>query len=214
MYRGGGQSFSIKFVQETVIKVAQEHKNIFFIFVNINRFISNTECPDNIIFLPGSTDDNFKEKFMNTCDAMLHARYEGETFGLAVAEFSMKNKPVITFRAKRSFKTILKDFLVGKTYSDYDEAHIMNLGRKGIYYHDANSLRNILTNFKDYYNPHKKYDVFSKRFSEERVMRQFSRIISGKAKERKNCMPLEYFRKCLFSFLFRVLRKIKTIVKI
>ena len=40
-------------------------------------------------------DLNYKVKFINTCDAMIHARAMGETFGLAVAEFSKKNKPVI-----------------------------------------------------------------------------------------------------------------------
>ena len=28
---------------------------------------------------------------------MLHARKDGETFGLAVAEFSVANKPIITY---------------------------------------------------------------------------------------------------------------------
>lgn len=36
-----------------------------------------------------------KTTFINTCDAMLWARHDGETFGLAIGEFSSKNKPVI-----------------------------------------------------------------------------------------------------------------------
>ena len=42
-----------------------------------------------------------KEAFYRTCDAMLHARRDGETFGLAVAEFSVRNKPVITKGASK-----------------------------------------------------------------------------------------------------------------
>lgn len=34
--------------------------------------------------------------FIRTCDAMLHARMSGETFGLAIAEFSAHNRPVLT----------------------------------------------------------------------------------------------------------------------
>ena len=51
----------------------------------------------NIIYLPKSLDKKNKSKFVSTCDAMIHARYDGETFGLAVAEFSSANKPIITF---------------------------------------------------------------------------------------------------------------------
>ena len=39
-----------------------------------------------------------KVEFINTCDAMLWARGAGETFGLSIAEFSSKNKPVIAMQ--------------------------------------------------------------------------------------------------------------------
>lgn len=38
-----------------------------------------------------------KQRFINTCDAMIHARGRGETFGLACAEFDVCDKPVITY---------------------------------------------------------------------------------------------------------------------
>ena len=38
-----------------------------------------------------------KVKFINTCDALLHARHRGETFGLTIAEFMSKNKPIFTY---------------------------------------------------------------------------------------------------------------------
>ena len=43
-------------------------------------------------------DLNKKVEFISSCDAMIHARQMGETFGAAVSEFSIKNKPVITCR--------------------------------------------------------------------------------------------------------------------
>jgi glycosyltransferase involved in cell wall biosynthesis len=46
----------------------------------------------NIIHLPASSDCDTKSRFIRSCDAMLHARYDGETFGLAVAEFSAHNR--------------------------------------------------------------------------------------------------------------------------
>ena len=38
-----------------------------------------------------------KVKFINTCNAMLHARSLGESFGLSCAEFAIKNKPIFTY---------------------------------------------------------------------------------------------------------------------
>ena len=50
----------------------------------------------NIIHLEKIINLENKVKFINTCDAMIHARTEGETFGLSIGEFSIKNKPIIT----------------------------------------------------------------------------------------------------------------------
>ena len=38
-----------------------------------------------------------KGAFVDACDAMLHARQEGETFGLAIAEFAAGGKPILTY---------------------------------------------------------------------------------------------------------------------
>ena len=69
-------------------------------------------------FLDTTVDDEDREVYFQTCDVMLHAREDGETFGLAVAEFSVRNKPVLTQRPV-------------KRYSD---AHVRVLGDQGLYY--------------------------------------------------------------------------------
>jgi len=46
-------------------------------------------------------DQGEKARFFATCDIMLHARLHGETFGLAVGEFAVLGKPVITFAGSR-----------------------------------------------------------------------------------------------------------------
>ena len=71
-----------------------------------------------------------KVTFINTCNVMIHARERGETFGLAIAEFSTKNKPVIT------------------CYNAPERNHIETLGERGIYYKDYESLYTILINIK------------------------------------------------------------------
>jgi hypothetical protein len=120
---GGMETFDIGFVHNTVNRLAHINPNIYFLFMNTYQFM---EPRQNVIFLEGNSDMVYKTKFINTCDAMLHARMNGESFGLAVAEFSIRNKPVITCQYSR------------------DTAHIKMLGNKGIYYQDEVSLMKIL----------------------------------------------------------------------
>ena len=89
---GGKAQFDIRCVQETIYNIAKSKPTIYFIFVNTYTFC---ETLPNIIHLDTIIDTNSKRKFINTCDAMIWGRIEGETFGLEIAEFSICNKPVI-----------------------------------------------------------------------------------------------------------------------
>ncbi|NLT51181.1 MAG: glycosyltransferase [Ignavibacteria bacterium] len=152
---GGTDTFDIDFVKETVKTIARERKNIYFIFMNTENFLDG-EYFENIKFVAGTADDKVKVVFINTCDAMLHARLRGETFGIAVGEFSIKNKPVITFARSP------------------EQAHFWHLKEKGIYYFDDEQLFNILLSFKP--NNKYNYDAFSQDFSPEKVMQRFKDV--------------------------------------
>jgi len=179
---GGMTSFNISFVQKEIINVANKYKNIYFLFMNFNSFINDNSL-NNIIFVQKNTDINYKEIFINTCDAMIHAQSLGETFGLAVAEFSIKNKPVITFSYNLisnpilSIKTLLK-YLLNRGF-DYGTAHLDFLGKKAIRYSNKYKLRDIFINFKNkYYKNNINYDCYSEIFNETKVMKIFENIIS------------------------------------
>ena len=60
---------------------------------------------------------------------MLHARYEGESFGLSCGEFSIRNKPVLTWDRSP------------------ERNHIEILGEKGIYYSDQKQMRSTILDF-------------------------------------------------------------------
>jgi hypothetical protein len=152
-YLGGSTEFNIKFVQEVVEKIAKERNDIVFLFMNINKF-----CDDNsnIIHLPGTYDMEEKSAFINACDAMLHARGGGETFGCAVAEFTIENKPVVTYR------------------DSGERSHIEILGDRGIYYSSYDEVYDILNNFNSYV----KYDDYYKAYdnhSPEKIMERFNK---------------------------------------
>lgn len=172
---GGPNSFNIPFVQECVREVAIKNKNIYFIFLNVVPFADKDI--KNIIFLPGTTNLNYKEKFINTTDAMLHARSDGETFGLGIGEFSIKNKPVITYSPPIKFrlKEVVRSYLGRRPI--YSMAHIQNLKDKAICYHNQKELYKILVN----YSPIKgNFDCFSEKFSPETVIKTFNNILSGR----------------------------------
>tara|TARA_R110002153_G_scaffold274286_2_gene448138 strand:- start:948 stop:1913 length:966 start_codon:yes stop_codon:yes gene_type:complete len=156
---GGSTEFNIHFVHEAIKNIVNERSDVYFIFMNINKFCDDDH--EQIIHLPGSYDMLYKSKFVNTCDAMIHARSGGETFGLAVAEFASSNKPVITYK------------LSGEAN------HIEMLGERGIYYEDYEDLKDILNNINSYI----KYDDYYKSYehlSPESVMRKFDKFIKGK----------------------------------
>ncbi len=180
---GGRNQFDIDFVKKTIIEIAKNNIDIYFIFMNHEKFFDGLK---NVIFLPKSTDINFKESFINTCNAMLHARSDGETFGLSIAEFSIKNKPILTWKPTIIYNPIfiLKEKIrqiCGRKHR-YATAHIEILGKKGVYYHNSFTLKKVIINltknkiylFNDYYN------CYLNKFNEETVMKIFYNIINNK----------------------------------
>lgn len=185
---GGMKSFNIPFVKSTVIEVAKKQKNIFFVFMNIEKFC---DLP-NVIFLPKSTDLSYKEHFINTCNAMIHARGDGETFGIACAEFSIKNKPIISWSPgvlyysvfaffyalrKLGMNRYLPTIFCGiRPLDSYAKAHLEFLGEKVIAYTTKYELAHILTHFSEYVK-YSNYDCYSDRFSAEKVMKVFKELL-------------------------------------
>lgn len=152
---GGYNTFDdeLGIAKQTVIDVAKIRKDIKFLFMNQEAFCNE----ENIVFIEGTTDVDQKTAFINTCDIMLHARGRGETFGLAIAEFSLKNKPIITYINSR------------------ERNHIMMLGEKGFYYHDYNSLYNILINIQKSDIEDREWNCYQE-FTPENVMNKFNNI--------------------------------------
>ena len=150
---GGAETFDLKFVQEVVQRVAEDMPERYFVFMNTDQFCASRP---NIIFLEGAADVEEKERFINTCDAMLHARQSGETFGLAIAEFAVRQKPVLTWAGS------------------HERSHIELLGPRGIYYNEAADLERLLRSFA--VEAGENWDVYTARFSPSVVMEQFKRV--------------------------------------
>jgi hypothetical protein len=128
---GGFDSFDLPFVHATVQRVLQDCPHVWFLFMNTQQFCQHPRA----LFMQGSTDLEVKRAFINSCDAHLHARGGGETFGLTCGEFAVCLKPVITFA------------------NSPETNHIGVLGEKAVLYRDADELYRILSTFaKDQYD--------------------------------------------------------------
>lgn len=151
---GGKEQFDIGYVRKVVCNIAKNNKHIYFLFANFDKF--GKDLP-NIIHLPCIVDHVDKVRFINSSDAMLWARSDGETFGQAIAEFSIRNKPVIATK-------------IGP-----DWAHVRYLGDKGIWYSNENNLTKILLNFNPEVESKKDWNAY-KEYNPENVMKIFKRI--------------------------------------
>jgi len=153
---GGKESFDIKFVHNVIVNVAENYPNIYFLFANFNSFC---QPHPNIIHIPHIIEPIEKTKFINTCDTMLWGRSGGETFGLAIGEFSINNKPVIAMPTG-------------------ERAHVELLSNKGIWYNDENELYDILTSFNKEDASKKDWNAY-RDYSPENVMKIFKNIVDN-----------------------------------
>jgi glycosyltransferase involved in cell wall biosynthesis len=147
---GGFYQFDIEIAHSAIKKIIELESNIFFLFVNTNKFYEHPQ----IIYLDKIIEPIEKVMFINSCDAMIHARSDGETFGLAVAEFSSLNKPVITCFSKK------------------DNSHIEILGSKRIIYDTEEGLIKIFKNIRTIIKSRDDWNAY-KEFTPEKVMTRF-----------------------------------------
>ena len=147
---GGLETFDIAYTHSTIIKILQTRNDIYFLFMNTNKFYEHP----NIIYLDAETDLNYKVKFINSCDVHLHSRRRGESFGLTCAEFSTLNKPIITCG--------IAD----------DRAHLDMLKGNCYIYNNELELYNIINNFKVI---DKDWNMY-KDFTPEKVMDKFKKV--------------------------------------
>ena len=150
---GGKRVFDIEFVKETIKEIVEIRNDIVFMFLNIKPFYKHPR----IHFLPRSINKELKMKFVNTSDFMIHARTRGETFGLAIAEFSIRNKPIIAFS------------------NPPEKAHLDILGEKCLIYNNKQDLSNLLLNINrnSISKSNSYYDCYTKKFNPKKVMQLF-----------------------------------------
>ncbi|AGE52424.1 hypothetical protein PBCVCvsA1_135L [Paramecium bursaria Chlorella virus CvsA1] len=156
---GADDQFDIPITHSAITKHIEKNPTAYFFLMNTQKF-----APDHprIIHVDRTVDEDRKEKFINSCDAMIHARSGGETFGMAVAEFSVRNKPIITFNT-----------IPGP---QRDDEHIKILGDRAILYNTEAELLNIFENIRTIISARDDWNSYDE-FSPGNVMNLFKKTL-------------------------------------
>lgn len=147
---GGYDTFDIPFVYQSIFKALETNKNIYFLFCNTPAFCSHPR----VKFINSTSSLHNKVRFINTCDALLHARHRGETFGLTILEFMSRNKPIFTYGQSR------------------EENHYKLLDSQGYIYNNAEELNNQILSF----TPHQINYRQLPNFTPSSVIKQYHNI--------------------------------------
>lgn len=148
---GGYDTFDIDFVKFSISK-SLKNSSYYFLFMNTEKFIDH----ERVIFLNPSVSLEYKAKFINTCDAMIHARYQGESFGIAVLEFATRGKQIITYGGSR------------------EQSHIQYLKANCHIYNNEDDLDRIFSNFDAINKFNTAYLIDE--FSPKNVMKKFDEV--------------------------------------
>lgn len=149
---GGWDSFDLSWAWGAIDFVLKNTTNTYFLFVNTAEGLPSSE---RLKYFPATLDARVKKAFINTCDAMLHARNRGETFGISVGEFSSAGKHIITYG------------------QSYEKAHYYELRGTALRYDTQEELIDILM---DYSNGHDKAHAFYTQYTPQRVMAKFKKV--------------------------------------
>jgi len=150
---GGFHTFDLPWVKDGLVKFTYNNPEYVFLFANTLKFTNHP----NFIFIDKIVDLQEKSNFINTCDAMIHARAMGESFGIAICEFMSQNKPVFAW--------------VGGN----DQHHTSLLGSTNTLYNGEADLFDKLSLIKDGYQ-FANFSSLVEKFKPEPVMNKFNEV--------------------------------------
>ncbi len=149
---GGFNTFDIDFAKKVIAKIADERNDIVFLFANTEKFIDHP----NVIFMPPFFGQQQKSNFIHACDAMIHARTLGESFGLSICESLFWHKPVLAWEG------------------GFDRNHVELLKPHDLLYYNEDDLYKRILSLRDYCG--KNYRSIVDQFGPYQVIKKFESV--------------------------------------
>lgn len=151
---GGYATFDMAMTRSAIQRfVTTSPGRVYFLFMNTPRFCDHPR----IRHIDATTDLHAKSAFINSCDAMIHGRIDGEIFPISIGEFSVFNKPVIT--TPRG-----------------DLGHLFNLKDKAIIYNSEDELVSIFSTIGERIRARSDWNAYGE-YTPEAVMSIFRKVV-------------------------------------
>ncbi len=154
---GGKETFDIPWAQEAVVDLIKSKEDIYFVFTNTKKFLDHNRA----IFLDSVHSAQDKADFLAIGDFFLHARKQGESFGLSILEAAIAKIPVLTYSGGLDLNH-LNLVPGGLVYSDYES--LMRIILEKTYYYDGEFYDNLIESHK-------------RDFVGEKLMKYIARIV-------------------------------------
>jgi hypothetical protein len=90
---GGFYTFDIQHTAQAIVNIVNKYNNIYFVMANTRQFAAVPH--PQIVHVNPFFGNQQKANYISVCDAMIHGRVLGESFGNSIAEFLFQNKPVL-----------------------------------------------------------------------------------------------------------------------
>jgi len=119
---GGADTFDIPWAWDAIRNILSLYDDVYFLFMNTEGAPDDIYSHPRTFWIEPTADPLQKKIFINTSNAMIHARSRGETFGIAVGEFAICGKPIVTYGESG------------------ERAHLQELGNFAFTYNDQASL--------------------------------------------------------------------------
>lgn len=169
---GGEDTWDLEFVKDVVVNILESKEkwceNIYFLFAVRPNLLKDINHP-RLICLKTFADLKVKRKFINTCNAMLHAQSLGETFGLSCAEMSQAGKIIIVWNGG-----VAKE-------------HLRILGDKCLKYNNKDELWDILKKYRENMDKYINMDwVAYNDYTPDKIIHIFNDVFLNKLRSHLN----------------------------
>lgn len=109
---GGMETFDIPWVKRILIESLDEDSNLWFLGVNTEKFTTHKRA----VFAPPIFGLQTKADLIGSADFILHARRQGESFGMNILESMQGGKPILAW------------------YGGWDRNHVALLDKSSLYF--------------------------------------------------------------------------------
>jgi hypothetical protein len=118
---GGFETFDIPWVKKTLVETLDETPELWFLAVNTEKFTDHKRA----IFAPAVYGLQAKANLISSSDFILHARRQGESFGMNILEAMQSSKPILSW------------------FGGWDRNHVALLDRNSLFLNSFDLKRKI-----------------------------------------------------------------------